>query len=61
MPGMNGFEFVSNFKKIRPDIKVFLMSAFQIRDIEYSKFLPPTTDRWIHSKTNLNGKAGYDN
>jgi DNA-binding NtrC family response regulator len=41
MPRMDGFEFVSNVKKIRPDIKVFLMS--QIRDIEYSNFLPPTT------------------
>jgi len=36
MPRMNGFEFLSN-------VQVFLMSAFQIRDIEYSNFLPPTT------------------
>jgi len=43
MPRMNGFEFLSNVKKIRPYIQVFLMSAFQIREIEYSNFLPPTT------------------
>ena len=43
MPRMNGFEFLSNVKKIRPYIQVFLMSAFQIRDIEYSNFLQPTT------------------
>ena len=43
MPHMNGFEFLSNVKKIRPYIQVFLMSAFQIRDIEYSNFLQPTT------------------
>ena len=40
MPRMNGFEFLSNVKKIRPYIQVFLMSAFQIREIEYSNFLP---------------------
>jgi two-component SAPR family response regulator len=39
---MNGFEFLSNVKKIRSYIQVFLMGAFQIREIEYSNFLPPT-------------------
>jgi two-component SAPR family response regulator len=43
MPCMNGFEFLSNVKEIRPYIQVLLMSAFQIREIEYSNFLPPTT------------------
>ena len=30
MPGMNGYEFVKKVKEIRPEIKVFLMTAFEI-------------------------------
>jgi CheY-like chemotaxis protein len=40
MPGMNGFEFISRVKELRPDIKVILMTAFEINDIKYSKLLP---------------------
>ena len=42
MPGMNGFEFVRKVKEIKPDILVFLMTAFQITDIEFSRLLPST-------------------
>jgi DNA-binding NtrC family response regulator len=34
MPVMNGYEFVSNVKQINPDVKVCLMSAFEINDLE---------------------------
>jgi DNA-binding response OmpR family regulator len=40
MPGMNGFEFISRVKEVRPDIKVILMTAFDINDIKHSKLLP---------------------
>ena len=40
MPGMNGFEFISRVKEVRPDIKVILMTAFEINDIKHSKLLP---------------------
>ena len=40
MPGMNGFEFVSRVKELRPDIKAILMTAFEINDIKNSKLLP---------------------
>lgn len=40
MPGMNGFEFVSRVKELRPDIKTILMTAFEINDIKNSKLLP---------------------
>jgi DNA-binding NtrC family response regulator len=30
MPGMNGFEFVRNIREIKPDVKVLLMTAFDI-------------------------------
>lgn len=34
MPGMNGYEFVKKVKESRPEIKVFLMTAFGINDLE---------------------------
>ena len=40
MPGMNGFEFISRVKELRPDIKAILMTAFEINDIKHSKLLP---------------------
>jgi DNA-binding NtrC family response regulator len=30
MPGMNGFEFVKKSKEIKPEVKVLLMTAFDI-------------------------------
>jgi DNA-binding NtrC family response regulator len=36
MPGMNGFEFVRKIKEIKPDIKIFLMTAFGISHLEFS-------------------------
>jgi two-component SAPR family response regulator len=36
MPGMNGSEFVSKVKEIKPEIKVFLMTAFEINDTVYN-------------------------
>ncbi len=31
---MNGYEFVTKVKQINPDVKVCLMSAFEINDLE---------------------------
>jgi two-component SAPR family response regulator len=48
MPGMNGFEFVKKVKEINSAVKIFLMSAFEIRDIEFDKVLPnPHLDGFI--------------
>ena len=30
MPGMNGFEFVKKSKEFKPEVKVLLMTAFDI-------------------------------
>ena len=30
MPGMNGFEFARNIREIKPEVKVLLMTAFDI-------------------------------
>ena len=40
MPGINGYEFVKQVKKINPQVKVMLMSAFEINDNEFHNLLP---------------------
>jgi len=42
MSTMNGFEFIKKVKVIKPEIKVFLMTAFEINDIEFKRVLPFT-------------------
>ncbi|MFL6484136.1 MAG: response regulator [Nitrososphaera sp.] len=36
MPRMSGFELAANIKVIKPDAKVVFMSAFEVRDLEFS-------------------------
>lgn len=40
MSKMNGFEFIKKIKDIKPEVKVFLITAFQIDDFEFRKVLP---------------------
>jgi DNA-binding NtrC family response regulator len=40
MPKMNGFEFIKKIKQIKPEVKVFFMTAFEINDIEFRRALP---------------------
>jgi two-component SAPR family response regulator len=40
MPIMNGFQFVSEARKINPKIKILLMTAFEINDKEFAQVLP---------------------
>jgi DNA-binding NtrC family response regulator len=40
MPGMNGYEFIKHVKNINSKVKVVLMSAFEINDIEFHNLLP---------------------
>ena len=40
MPQMNGYELVKRFKTLQPKVRVLLMSAFEINDLEFSKVLP---------------------
>ena len=39
MPVINGYEFIKKVKDIKPLVKVFLMTAFRIDDIEFRKEL----------------------
>jgi FixJ family two-component response regulator len=39
MPGMSGFEFLQNVRLVKPETKVILMSAFDIKgDIEFTNY-----------------------
>ena len=40
MPGMNGFEFIKKIKELKPEVKVFFMTAFELDDIEFKRVLP---------------------
>lgn len=42
MPTINGFQLVRAVKKVRPDMKVVLMTAFEIHEKEWQKTLPST-------------------
>jgi DNA-binding NtrC family response regulator len=40
MPGTNGYEFIKKVKRIKPECKIILMSAFDINNVEFPKVLP---------------------
>jgi DNA-binding NtrC family response regulator len=42
MPGMSGIRLASRVKQINPDVKVVLMTSFEINDNEFSKVFPST-------------------
>ena len=40
MPDINGYQFIKKVKEIKPQVKVFFISAFEIDDIEFRRVLP---------------------
>src|ERR671913_749749 len=42
MPGLSGIQLAKGVKEINPNVKVVLMTAFEIRDNEFSKVFPST-------------------
>jgi YesN/AraC family two-component response regulator len=40
MPQMNGCELIRRIKTLQPKVRVILISAFEINDLEFSKVLP---------------------
>jgi DNA-binding NtrC family response regulator len=42
MPGMSGIKLARRVKEINPNVKVVLMTSFEIRDNEFSKVFPST-------------------
>jgi two-component system cell cycle sensor histidine kinase/response regulator CckA len=48
MPEMSGIQLASRVKEINPSIKVVLMTAYEIRDNEFSKVFPSMhVDRFV--------------
>jgi CheY-like chemotaxis protein len=43
MPGLSGMQITRKVKQINPNVKVVLMTAFEIRDDEFSKVFPSTS------------------
>lgn len=52
MPKMNGFEFIKNVKRIKPEIKVLLMTAFEYAIVQ---------NRQTYRKTCINQGVKYHN
>jgi DNA-binding NtrC family response regulator len=42
MPGISGFQLSKKIKEVNPNVKVVLMTAFEINDNEFSKVFPST-------------------
>jgi YesN/AraC family two-component response regulator len=42
MPGMSGILLARKVKEINPNVKVVLMTSFEINDNEFSKVFPST-------------------
>ena len=40
MPGLSGIQLARKVKEVNPGVKVVLMTAFEIRDNEFSKVFP---------------------
>ncbi|HEY5630730.1 MAG TPA: response regulator [Nitrososphaeraceae archaeon] len=59
MPGMNGYEFVKKVKEIKPKVKVFLMTAFEINDAEFHSLLQSVKiDEFIQKPVSFKKLAG---
>jgi DNA-binding NtrC family response regulator len=42
MPGMSGIRLARKVKEVNPDVRVILMTSFEIKDNEFSKVFPST-------------------
>jgi DNA-binding NtrC family response regulator len=43
MPALSGIQLAKKVKEVNPNVKVVLMTAFEIRDNEFSKVFPSTS------------------
>jgi two-component SAPR family response regulator len=44
MPGMNGYEFITQANKINPKVKLVFMTSFEIQDREFQNNHTATLD-----------------
>ena len=55
MPQINGYEFIKRVKEIKPEVKVFFMTAFEINDMEFRRLLPSVRiDQFIQKPITMN-------
>lgn len=55
MPVMNGFEFIKKVKEIKPEVKIFFMTVFEIDDVEFRSVLPHINiDEFIQKPVSAN-------
>jgi YesN/AraC family two-component response regulator len=60
MPVMNGFQFVSEARKINPKVKILLMTTFEIDDKEFARVLPkPKIDGLIRKPASSKQNTEY--
>lgn len=56
MPGMNGYEFLKRVKEIKPQVPIFLMTAFEIDDKEFRNVLKSVKiDEFIQKPISFKG------
>ena len=59
MPAMNGYEFIKNVKKLKPEVQVFLMTAFEIDDKEFRRLLQSVKiDEFIQKPISIRNLSG---
>jgi response regulator RpfG family c-di-GMP phosphodiesterase len=54
MPVMNGYEFIKKIKELKPQVKVFFMTAFEIDDIEIRVLSYIKIDEFIKKPVSAN-------
>lgn len=56
MPGMSGIQLARRVKQINPNVKVILMTSFEIKENEFSKVFPSTqVDGFVQKPVHLEG------
>lgn len=56
MPGMSGIQLARKVKQINPNVKVILMTSFEIKENEFSKVFPSTqVDGFVQKPVHLEG------
>jgi YesN/AraC family two-component response regulator len=58
MPGISGIKLARKVKEINPNVKVILMTSFEIKDNEFSKVFPSThVDGFVQKPIVINDLA----
>ena len=53
MPVMNGYEFVTKVRQINPEVKICLMSAFEVSDLEVNLLNSVKIDEFLQKPVSL--------